>query len=47
MKKEPWAPRRAWNAKNVFRRQDLGISPSDSGIGARRVRSDATSYYLP
>ena len=45
-KKEPWVPRRAWNAKNVFRRQDLGISPSDSAIGASRVRSNDTSYYV-
>ena len=49
-KKEPWAPRREWSARNVFRRpepqQQPGINPSDSGIGASRVRSDHSAYYL-
>lgn len=49
--KEPWAPRRSWNLKSAFRRKSYamdqpGISPIDSGIGASRVRSEGTSYYL-
>ena len=50
-KDEPWAPRRSWNIKSAFRRRAQpsdhpGISPIDSGIGASRVRSEATAYYL-
>ena len=49
--KEPWAPRRSWNLKSAFRRKSYamdqpGSSPIDSGIGASRVRSEGTSYYL-
>lgn len=45
---EPWSPGRQWSVKNLFRRggDKPGISSVESGIGASRVRSDGTSYYL-
>lgn len=49
-KNEPWAPHRGWNQSNTFCRQEprqaKGINPTDSGIGASRVRSDDSAYYL-
>jgi len=49
-KNEPWSPRSdRWNVNNIFRRNQVKvpeISPADSGIGASRVRSDGTSYYI-
>jgi len=51
--KESWSPRGAssWKMNNMFRREQVQpeqpqLAPSDSGIGASRVRSDGTSYYL-
>ena len=49
-KKQPWTPKQRWNLKNILKRKHpLEIDPSDSGIGASRVRSDATTgtkYYM-
>lgn len=50
--KESWAPGRPWTVGNLFHKKNApdkknapGLAASDSGIGASRVRSDA-SYYL-
>jgi len=52
-KNGPWAPQRGLSASNVLRqeprqapRQSPEINPTDSGIGASRVRSDNSAYYL-
>ena len=47
-KREPWAPGRKWSVKNVFCRNQESpeLAPVESGIGASRVRSDGTSYYV-
>jgi len=50
---EPWSPRDTggWNMRNMIRwkrlkEQQPQLGPSDSGIGASRVRSDNSAYYL-
>ena len=52
-KREPWTPRygKGWTMKSIFpkKKHPLEIDPTESGIGASRVRSDATvgnSYYM-
>ena len=52
-KKEPWPQRfgKGWTMKSIFpkKKHPLEIDPTESGIGASRVRSDATvgnSYYM-
>lgn len=48
VKKDQWAPGRKWAMKSVFRKgSSPEIVPSESGIGASRVRSGGdASYYL-
>lgn len=51
-KRAPWSPgrRQQWGMKNPFRRaHPMEIDPTESGIGASRVRSEATTgsrYYM-